>query len=299
MNGDGKSHSKSEKKVKETCPSFSRGHLPSMEDVERLRTLSKPHVDSFDYFLDVGLMRGINDIEPAEMDLVDTGKVREHGLTTVDWSEVSTVQFWIEDIKVAKPVKSGSGKSNLLLPRECRERRIMYSGEMSGKFCYKITQRRNGVKLDGRPVKIPKTFGKLPIMILSKRCHLQGLAPEDLVKVKEEVRLEEASKCCFCSLVTGSSPFRRSSQYRIMNSVVTLLLMELSVVFECCKFKEETTPWRSNDPTTKIAVLLTQTWELLFVALATMETKLALPIPYTTLPQVEPVLNLLQGSRSS
>jgi len=207
MNGDGKSHSKSDKKLKETCPSFSRGHLPSMEDVERLRSLSKPHVDSFDYFLEVGLMRGIKDIEPAELDLVDTGKVRKHGLSTVDWSEVSTVQFWIEDIKVAKPVKSGSGRSNRLLPRECRERRIMYSGEISGKFCYKITQRRNGVKIDGRPVKIPKTFGKLPIMILSKGCHLQGMDPEGLVKVKEEVRLEEASGVLFLLFGHGELTF--------------------------------------------------------------------------------------------
>jgi DNA-directed RNA polymerase beta subunit len=202
-NGDGKSHAKPVKKVKETCPSFSRGHLPSMEDVERLRTLSKPHVDSFDYFLDVGLMRGIKDIEPAELDLVDTGKVRQYGLKSVDWSEVSTVHFWLEDLKVAKPVKSGSGKSNRLLPCECRERRIMYSGEMSGKFCYKITQRRNGVKIDGRPVKVPKTFGKLPIMVLSKMCHLKDMTPEDLVKVKEEVRVHGASGALFLLLLFG------------------------------------------------------------------------------------------------
>jgi len=175
------------KKVAETCPSFRRGHLPAIEDVERLRDLTRPHVDSFDYFLEYGLSKGIKDIEPAELDLVDLNKVREQGLQSVDWSEVSTVHFWVEDVKVGKPVKSGSGRSNRLLPRECRERRLMYSGEISGMFCFKVTQRRNGVKIDGRPVKIPKTFGKLPIMILSKLCHLKGMSPLELTKLKEEV----------------------------------------------------------------------------------------------------------------
>ena len=185
-------------KLVETCPSFRRGHLPHQEDVDRLRLLSEPHVKSFDYFLEIGLPKGIKDIEPAELDVVDLTKVRANGLESVDWSEVSTVQFWIEDVKVTKPVKSGSGRSNRLLPRECRERRLLYAGEMSGQFCYKIIQRRNGVKIDGRTSKIPKSFGKLPIMTLSKACHLEGMSPKELVKLKEEVRVllkKIASRC--------------------------------------------------------------------------------------------------------
>eukprot|EP00339_Tiarina_fusa_P025334 CAMPEP_0117005466 /NCGR_PEP_ID=MMETSP0472-20121206/6073_1 /TAXON_ID=693140 ORGANISM="Tiarina fusus, Strain LIS" /NCGR_SAMPLE_ID=MMETSP0472 /ASSEMBLY_ACC=CAM_ASM_000603 /LENGTH=1224 /DNA_ID=CAMNT_0004706717 /DNA_START=147 /DNA_END=3821 /DNA_ORIENTATION=- len=172
-----------QKKVVETCPSFRRGHLPNDKDVIRLRALSMPHVDSFNYFLEVGLSKGVKDIESAELDLVNQQQLRDGD---VDWNDVSTMQFWVEDVKVLKPAKSGAGKSNKLLPRETRERKIMYSGQMQGKFCYRIVQRRNGVKIPGPITKLAKSFGNLPIMVMSKACHLEGLMPEELISLKEE-----------------------------------------------------------------------------------------------------------------
>ena len=183
-----KSRAKPPSPVAETCPSFRRGSYPNNDDVERLRSLTEPHIESFNYFLDVGLSRGINDIEPAEIDLIDP-KRREsdNASSSIHLSDVSTIQFWIEDVKVMKPSKSGGGRSSRLLPRECRERKIMYSGQILGNFCYKIIQRRNGVQIPTQPVKLPKNFGSLPIMVLSKACHLQDKTPMELVKFKEEV----------------------------------------------------------------------------------------------------------------
>ena len=176
----------SKKRVAETCPSFRRGHLPNTEDLERLRGLTKPHVESFNYFLDVGLVRGVKDMEHAELDLVDIQKVREMG--KVDLSEVKTVKFWVEDPQVLKPSKAGAGLSNKLLPRECRERKINYTGQIIGKFCYRVIERRNGTIIEHPAVKMPKNFGDMPIMVMSKACHLHGTTPAELVKYKEEVR---------------------------------------------------------------------------------------------------------------
>lgn len=173
--------------IKETCPSFRRGHLASDEDVKRLRSLTLPHVDSFNYFLNEGLARGIKDIEPAELDILDMKKLREGG--NVDLNEVSTVQFWLEDVKVAKPTKAAGGRSNKLLPRECRERKIVYAGQIFGKFCYRIIQRRNGAEIAGPPTKIAKNFGNMPIMVLSSACHLNGMTTKDLVNHREEVSM--------------------------------------------------------------------------------------------------------------
>jgi DNA-directed RNA polymerase I subunit RPA2 len=185
-----------QKKVVETCPSFRRGHLPNDEDLLRLRTLTMSHVDSFNYFLEVGLSRGIKDIESAELDLVDPQQVRDG---TVDWDDVSTMQFWVEDVKVLKPTKSDSGNSNKLLPRETRERKIMYSGQMQGKFCYRIVQRRNGIQIAGPATKLAKSFGNLPIMVMSKACHLEGVMPEELISLKEEV-----SPLSWCNVLLSS-----------------------------------------------------------------------------------------------
>jgi DNA-directed RNA polymerase I subunit RPA2 len=176
------------KVIPESIPSFCRGHLPKTEDVERFRFLTRPHVESFNYFLDTGLACGIKNIEPAELDIFDSKKLREQGLASIDWDEVTTVKFWVEDVKVNKPIKPASaGKNPKLLPRECRERSSTYAGQIFGKFCYQTIQRRNGVAMEGTPVKVAKTFGNIPIMVGSKACHLEGLTPHDLVKFKEEV----------------------------------------------------------------------------------------------------------------
>lgn len=175
------------KVVPDSIPSFCRGHLPKKDDVERFRFLTRPHVESFNYFLDSGLACGIENIEPAELDILDPKKLREDA-KSIDWDEVTTVRFWVEDVKVNKPSKpSSAGRNPKLLPRECRERSSTYSGQIVGKLCYQNIQRRNGVAMEGVPVKIAKTFGNLPIMVGSKACHLEGLTPRDLVKFKEEV----------------------------------------------------------------------------------------------------------------
>jgi len=175
------------RKIKETCPSFRRGHLPSKVDVDRLRSLTRPHVESFNYFLQNGLTKGIKAIQPSELDIVELKRLREDR-GKIDWDEITTVKFWFEDVRVVKPAKpSSAGRSEgKLYPNECRERSLMYSGQMIGKFCYEIIQRRNGVAKGSVPYKMPKTFGVMPIMVGSNACHLEGLMPRELVDLREE-----------------------------------------------------------------------------------------------------------------
>lgn len=176
------------KAVKQSCPSFRRSHLPAEEDVNRLRFLTRPHVESFNYFLQSGLSRGIRAIPKAELDIVDPKTMRDDR-NKIDWDEITTVRFWFEDVRVVKPSKpvSAGRSEGKLYPNECRERSLMYSGQIHGKFCYEIIQRRNGVAKGSVPYKMPKTFGVMPIMVLSNACHLEGLAPKNLVALKEEV----------------------------------------------------------------------------------------------------------------
>lgn len=177
-------------------PSFRQGHLSATSDVKRYQSLSAPHVDGFDFFLDRGLSRAISDIEPAEFDLVDPGH-----------SELNNggakIKFWVEGVKVTPPMKAGStiGGSHgryqssqvsgfsPLTPRECRELGLMYSGAMTGEFCYQLIQRdSDGVESTGRVARIKKKFGDMPIMVMSKACHLRGKKPKELIQMREEVR---------------------------------------------------------------------------------------------------------------
>lgn len=167
--------------VKETCPSFNRGHIPKQQDVDRLRSLSKPHVESFDYFLEVGLKNAIADIERSELDLVDPAKRDD---TTIDYGEVDTIQFWVENVRIRAPTKPDGRR---LTPRECRELGLMYSGKMHGDFCHRTIKHRNGLAIPERTIKVPVQFGEMPIMVMSKACHLNGKSPSELATMREEV----------------------------------------------------------------------------------------------------------------
>ena len=197
------SNNTSKKKIKQSCPSFRRSHLPAEDDVSHLRFLTRHHVDSFNYFLKTGLASGIRAIPKAELDVVDPKQLREDR-SKIDWDDITTVRFWFKDVRVAKPSKPASaGRSHgKLYPNECREMSLMYSGQIHGKFCYEIITRRNGVTKASEPYEMPKSFGVMPIMVGSNACHLEALPPKDLVDRKEEVRRSN----CFHSL-----PFRVSS----------------------------------------------------------------------------------------
>jgi len=179
--------------VVETCPSFRTSrHVASRRDVERLRaTVSAPHVESFNYFLQVGLERAVFDIEPAELAIVDREKLRKEPETVVHWTETKSVEFWVENATIGKPTKpASSGRSTVLLPRECRERGLVYSAPLTATFCYKIVQRRNGVEFPGPTYRLhSKRFGDMPVMVMSTGCHLEGMSPKKLVQLKEEVRM--------------------------------------------------------------------------------------------------------------
>ena len=162
--------------------------MPDMQDVQRLRAVvSAPHVESFDYFLQTGLSRGIQDLEPSELDLVNPNQVRQDP-NSIDWDDASMLQFWIEDVKVGQPTKPIRGhRQGPLLPRECRERGLAYAASIHGTFCYQILQRRNGIVMPGsRIIRLSKTFGDMPIVVLSHACHLRHMTPHQLVQVKEE-----------------------------------------------------------------------------------------------------------------
>ncbi|GKZ01462.1 hypothetical protein MPSEU_001096800 [Mayamaea pseudoterrestris] len=171
----------------ETCPSFRSGHLPSETDVEKYRSLAAPHVESFNYFLDYGLGQAIKDIEPAELNMFDPNLQRSNP-SAIDWDESTVLKFWVEHVKVGKPSKpQNCGNSSKLLPRECRERGLMYAAPMTADFCYQIIQRRNGHAMPAKPIRLQaKNFGMMPIMVMSSGCHLQGMSPKSLVKNKEE-----------------------------------------------------------------------------------------------------------------
>ena len=101
-----------------------------------------------------------------------------HTTTTSPFTNCS-IQFWISQAHISPPLKSDpSALDKRLLPAECRERGISYSGGLHAT----LVRRVNGRDESQHPLKL----GEVPIMVRSSKCHLNGMGPRELLSVGEE-----------------------------------------------------------------------------------------------------------------
>ena len=172
-----------------STPSFRHTYLANPQDVERLRKLTAPHVESFDYFLESIPSR--LELEAAELDIVDPKSINDETVQ-ISWEDVAKVEFWFQDVQMGQPLQptptAKGGAIQKLLPRECRERKLHYTAPLSAMFCWRTIQRRNGVAIPGKTQSISRvSLGDFPIMVGSRACHLHRMTPAQLVKLREEV----------------------------------------------------------------------------------------------------------------
>ncbi|KAM7263167.1 hypothetical protein ACFE04_000850 [Oxalis oulophora] len=117
-------------------------------DYSALEELVKPHIESFDYMIDKGLDEMVQRIAPPEVQM----PMKESG---------------------------GKGMHAILLPYECRQAKISYTGKFTAELCFQY----NGGQT---VIRERVTLGQFPIMLKSKLCHLRGASPKKLASHKEE-----------------------------------------------------------------------------------------------------------------
>jgi DNA-directed RNA polymerase I subunit RPA2 len=162
QNGNGKFHKTMIARVAgQRVPSFADGNV-SESVRRRLEHLVAPHVDSFNYFLRCGLAESVADIPPMDFKIDEGVYVKMH----------------YTEAHVAFPSKNDEFADGRVTPREARERGISYTGTMHGSVSIEME--------DGTSMNLAVRFGDLPIMVMSERCHLQGMRPQELMRLKEE-----------------------------------------------------------------------------------------------------------------
>ena len=68
--------------------------------------------------------------------------------------------------------------NRLIYPRECRERGVSYKAKMQMTLSYTV----NG----GPEQEEVRSLGMMPVMVKSRRCHLENKAPAELVRLRED-----------------------------------------------------------------------------------------------------------------
>lgn len=132
-----------------------------------LQELVKPHVESFDYFLDHGLQQAALHIRPVEVTQAATN---------------SKLRMWIERPVISPPMKEEKEKTQFLdqrlRPLECRQAGLTYKGQFSGDLCFQWN--------DQAVMRFNMSFGRIPVMVMSSICHLRGAEYQELIAFKEE-----------------------------------------------------------------------------------------------------------------
>ncbi|EFH69848.1 hypothetical protein ARALYDRAFT_313639 [Arabidopsis lyrata subsp. lyrata] len=146
--------------------------VPTMEDLKELHNLVTHHIESFDYMTQKGLDVMFNRIKPVSVYDPNTE------------NELSNILFfmilWLENPVVFAPQKESfrsTSRKEPLLPFECRQAKISYTGTFMADVCFKYN--------DGVVVRDRFDFGQFPIMLMSKLCSLRGADCRKLLKCKE------------------------------------------------------------------------------------------------------------------
>ena len=169
--------------------------LPDESKLQNLKGLVHCHLGSFNALVDQGLSHIVHRLLPTEIPLTDPKTQQKPSQTSSKKSKKSSssspssssssskatevVSVWFEQLTLGVPMKpNNTDELDIrMFPSECRERGLNYSAPLTGVVCFKAGDRVE---------RINRVLGQVPIMVGSKKCHLYGLRPSQLVKRKED-----------------------------------------------------------------------------------------------------------------
>jgi len=126
------------------------------------RGLVKQHIDSFNYFINVGIKKILEANKKVFSD--------------------ASPKWYLEyfDIRVGQPTLQDSNfneKARTVTPQECRLRDLTYSAPIIVDFQHMVGQKR--------VFQSDFVIGNMPIMLRSSNCNLTGKTPSELARLKE------------------------------------------------------------------------------------------------------------------
>ncbi|KAL2885387.1 DNA-directed RNA polymerase I subunit RPA2 [Ceratocystis lukuohia] len=138
-----------------------------------LQQAVNPHIEAFDAIFRSSTGRSLVDHAIADIGhkvFADNAEGSRNQLTV----RIKSVDMQ----KCFLPPSNTFAKNREIYPSECRERHATYRGRLTAVFEYQIN--------NGEPREFQRDLGLVPIMVKSRKCHLRGMSPAELVKHKEE-----------------------------------------------------------------------------------------------------------------
>ena len=151
--------------------SYNPGHLPTHEQHERYKYIGKAHVESFNFMLNAGLMRAVEDLQPIYFNHTpnEDDDSNEH---------FPELKFWFENLTLAAPTMS---------PAECRIRGVNYESSMAADLCVQLVNYDDSdCSMDSNVFRMRRKLGSMPLMVMCDLCPLSKCSPSKLVQKGED-----------------------------------------------------------------------------------------------------------------
>lgn len=134
-------------------------------------SISKMHIESYDYSMSDGLMHLCERIQPCEIEFSEPVGIKLY-------------KFWIEYLHLGQPYKTtpleGVMKEPRLLPTECRLREISYTAPLIASVARQV---------DSSIIERFKVnLGNFPVMVKSEFCHLSKMTAQETIHHGEDIK---------------------------------------------------------------------------------------------------------------
>ena len=136
-------------------------------DQAKLPNVVRPHVESFNYFINEGLLKSTT--------LLDSQYIQAD-----KDNNLPDCKIWLSNTFLEKPSRGATGlyKDPKIYPNECREASETYSGVLKFTVNYQVA--------NGEVKTFEKNAGNLPIMVMSDSCNLSSVERSKFTKHGEE-----------------------------------------------------------------------------------------------------------------
>ena len=136
-----------------------------------IESISRMHIDSFDYSMSEGLLHLCERLQPCEIEFPDLFGIKLY-------------KFWIEYLHLGQPYKTtpieGVMKEPRLFPTECRLRELSYTAPLIASVARQV---------DSSIIERFKVnLGAFPIMVKSEFCHLSKMSSEESYHYGEDIQ---------------------------------------------------------------------------------------------------------------
>ncbi|KAH9421488.1 DNA-directed RNA polymerase I subunit RPA2 [Dermatophagoides pteronyssinus] len=142
------------------------------EQNRTLQNLARAHIESFNFMINEGLQKGLQNLNPIGFELANGDRI------VIQIMDCVILRPNVSNRNEIKSISSHHSLCTKLYPSECRMAKTSYKAKVSLTINWSLNGRVQDI--------IEDIIGEIPIMVKSNRCNLEKLTRSELIHRKED-----------------------------------------------------------------------------------------------------------------